>query len=71
MKWRFEFELEDGNDEFWESKPSKKEVYELVMETLKGAHLYIDGLKITCVIDDGHYTLDNWIDDTETDLKGK
>ena len=69
-RWIFEFRLEEGADEFWESNPSKMQVYELVQSTLENAHLYVDNIKITKVEEECNYDIRYFVADLEADANG-
>lgn len=45
-KYRFEFTLRDGNDEFWESDPTYREVIKLVRDELNRIDLKITDLTL-------------------------
>lgn len=45
----------EGSDEFWESNPSKAELYELMIEALADAFINVEEVKIIRIDDITHY----------------
>lgn len=54
-KYTFQFELEEGSDEFWEADPKPLDVIGMVRCELGNTNLWIDNLKIIKIIDETEY----------------
>ena len=63
-QYTVQFTLNSGNDEFWDSYPSPKDVLEVLVEELKLPGLDIEDIRIVKVVDSNIYTPDD--DDNET-----
>ena len=61
-KYTIQFEMEEGNDEFWNSSPTPGNVLAFIREEFNSLYIHINNIKIIKIIDVCIY-------DTEEDMK--